>query len=45
MVVGAPLYGPGPLAAGLAFMLGVSLLLYLARCRLQAGSPAADRIA
>jgi amino acid transporter len=42
MVVGAPLYGPGPLAAGLAFMLGVSLVLYAARRRLQAGSPAAE---
>jgi amino acid transporter len=45
MVVGAPLYGPGPLAAGLAFMLGVSLVLYVARRRLQQGSPEVDAVA
>jgi len=45
MVVGAPLYGPGPLAAGLAFMLGVSLVLYLVHRRLQAGSPEVEAIA
>jgi amino acid transporter len=44
MVVGAPLYGPGPLAAGLAFMLGVSLVLYVGRRRLQAGSPEGEAV-
>ena len=45
MVVGAPLYGPGPLAAGLAFMLGVSLVLYVARRRLQHRSPEVEAVA
>jgi amino acid transporter len=35
MVVGAPLYGPGALIAGLAFMVGISLLLYFGRRYLQ----------
>jgi amino acid transporter len=31
MAVGAPVYGPGPLAAGLAFMFGFSLVLWVIR--------------